>query len=168
MEMLSRLLVSILIQLSLVACSALLPRGPSTATVQEGGIEYRLETARSSYGAGEVVALMYSITNTTQENFQPGMVPNCEYCAYQLHATRDNREVWRTCRVIPPCGWAEFSLAPGETREWTEEWALTNDNGTLEPEDDFPLDPGIYTIVAELYLSTTAGRMPVSIQLQIK
>ena len=164
----SRFLVSVLIQFSLVACSAVLPRGPNTATVQEGGIEYRLETARSSYDVGEVVALVYSITNTTQEDFQPGMVPNCEYCTQQFHATRDSQEVWRTCRVIPPCGWAEFSLAPGETREWTEEWALTNDNGTLEPEDDFPLDPGVYAIAAELYLSTTAGRMPISLQLQIE
>jgi len=45
---------------------------------------------------------------------------------------------------------------------------LTNDNGTLEPEDDFPLDPGTYAVAAQLYLSTTAGRVPVSIQLEIE
>jgi hypothetical protein len=164
----NRFFVSVLVQLSLVACSAGLPRGPRAATVQEGGIEYRLEAASPSYELGEVVGLVYRITNAAQEAFQPGMVPNCEYCTQQFHATRDGQEVWRSCRVIPPCGWAEFSLAPGETREWVEEWALTNDNGTLEPGDDFPLDPGSYTVEAELYLSTTAGRVPVSIQLEIE
>jgi hypothetical protein len=164
----NRFLITLVVQLSLVACSAALPRAPNAATVQQGGIEYRLETASPSYELGEVVRLIYSFTNTTQVTFQPGMVPNCEYCAQQFHATHDDQEVWRTCRVIPPCGWAELSLAPGETREWVEEWALTNDNGTLEPGDDFPLDPGIYTIAAELYLSTTVGRVPVSIELHIE
>ncbi len=164
----SRFLVSALVQLSLVACSAALPRGANAATVQADGIEYRLESTSASYELGEVVALRYSITNTAQEAFQPGMVPNCEYCTQQFHAIRDDQEVWRTCRVIPPCGWAEFSLVSGETREWVEEWALTNDNGTLEPEDDFPLEPGFYTVTAEMYLSTTAGRVPVSIELEIK
>jgi hypothetical protein len=158
----------VLVHLSLVACSVALPGGPQVATIEQAGIQYRLETANTSYEPGQVVRLVYTITNTTPDAFRPGAVPACEYCTQQFRAAHDDQEVWRTCRVIPPCGQVEFSLAPGETLEWVEDWALTNDNGTMEPEDDFPLDPGVYTIVAELYLSPTVERAPVSIQLEVK
>jgi hypothetical protein len=70
--------------------------------------------------------------------------------------------------VIPPCGEIDFILAPAETREWVEEWALTNDHGTMEPEDDSPLGPGMYTVVAELHLAPNVRRVPVSIELTIR
>ena len=163
-----RLLVAGVLHFTLVACAAVSPPGAPTATVEESGIQYHLETASAMYEAGEVVRLTYRITNTTREAFRPGSVVNCDYCTRQFHASRDGQEVWRTCRVVPPCGVVEFSLAPGHTREWVEEWALTNDNGSMDPEDDFPLGPGTYTVVAELYLGPGVDRVPVSIELRIK
>jgi len=163
-----RLLVTGLLHLSLVACSVALPEGPLAATVEEAGIQYHIETASASCEPGDIVELTYRITNTTPDAFRPGGVVNCDYCTRQFHATRRGEEVWRTCRVVPPCGGVEFILAPGETREWVEEWALTNDNGTMEPEDDYPLGPGTYTIVAEIYLGPNVQRVPVSIELRIR
>jgi hypothetical protein len=162
------LLLAALLHLALAACTAVSSEGPLAATVEEAGIRYELQTASSWYEPGEVVQLTYRITNTTQDLFRPGGVVNCDNCTRQFHATRDDTEVWRTCRVIPPCGGIDFTLAPGETREWVEEWALTNDNGTMEPEDDFPLGPGMYTVVAELYLAPNVRRVPVSIELTIR
>ncbi len=163
-----RLLATGLLHLALAACTVVSSAGPRASTVEEAGIQYRLETASSSYDPGEVVRLTYRIINTTQDPFRPGGVVNCDYCTRQFHATHDGVEVWRTCRVIPPCGGIEFGMAPGETREWVEEWGLTNDNGTMEPEDDLPLGPGTYTVVAELYLAPNAQRVPVSIELTVR
>jgi hypothetical protein len=163
-----RLVLAALLYMSLFACSGVASLAPPSATAEESGIRYHLEADSPSYERGQVVRLVYRITNTTQDIFSPGTVVNCDYCTRQFHATRHGQEVWRTCRVVPPCGGVQFSLPAGEAREWIEEWALTNDNGTMEPGDDFPLPPGAYTVVAELYLGPNVQRVPVSIEIRIR
>jgi len=124
---------------------------PKSVSVEENGIEYYLETDRSSYRLGESVTILYRVTNKTDEVRDLGTVFNCEYCIRQLQITLDGREIWRTCRVPPPCGQKELRLNPHESWTYTEQWSMINDNGTLEPEDDFPIeDKGKYNVTGDL------------------
>jgi hypothetical protein len=59
-------------------------------------------------------------------------------------------------------GWGEPQL----TSLTVEDDELLAEEGVLG--NDFALDPGNYTIAVELYLSTTVGRVPVSIELHIE
>lgn len=146
--------ISALIALVLTDCAALPQPGiPIIAAAKNEGIEYSLEMARNTYNTGESARVIYRVTNQTDAVIGFGSVPNCEYCMFQMSARQDTMEVWRTCRIIPPCGHKEFTLQASETHEWAVDWNLTNDNGTLEPEDDFPLSPGIYTLMVTLWPS---------------
>lgn len=148
------LLTFVLIVLLLTACTAPPTRGiPITVTAENDGIAYSLEMAQNTYNTGENAKITYRVTNKTQSVVYFGSVPNCESCMYQMHAVQGSEEVWRTCRVQPPCGQKDFTLQVYETHEWIVNWNLTNDNGTLEPEDDFPLSPGRYTLTANLWPS---------------
>jgi len=75
---------------------------------------------------------------------------------------------------LPPPGPAGEEDEP-RAIGWCEAWLanLTVEDDELLAEEgvlgnDFALDPGIYTIAVELYLSTTVGRVPVSIELHIE
>lgn len=97
------------------------------------------------------MTILYRVTNKTDEVKNLGTVYNCEYCIRQLKITLGKKEIWRTCRVPPPCGQKEFLLNPFESWEYTEAWSMVNDNGTLEPDDDFPIDRGgIYKVAGKL------------------
>jgi hypothetical protein len=123
---------------------------PITVTAEHDGIAYSLEVARNTYVTGESAKIKYRVTNNTESVADVGSVPNCEYCMYQIRAVQGTEEVWKTCRVRPPCGHKEFTLLAHETHEWLVDWNLTNDNGTLEPEDDVALPVGRYTLIANL------------------
>jgi len=121
------------------------------ASVEKNGVEYYLEADKSSYRLGESVTILYHVTNKTDEVKDLGTVFNCEYCIRQLQITLGDKEIWRTCRIPPPCGQKEFRLNPHESWEYTEAWNMVNDNGTLEPEDDFPIgNKGIYKVTGKL------------------
>jgi hypothetical protein len=90
------------------------------------------------------------VTNKTNEVRELGTVINCEYCMRQLQITLNDKNIWRNCRVPPPCGQKAFLLNPRETWEYTVSWNMINDNGTLEPEDDFPIGKGKYKVTGEL------------------
>jgi hypothetical protein len=45
---------------------------------------------------------------------------------------------------------------------------MVNDNGTLEPDDDFPIVPGEYSLVGELWHFGEARRKQVSTSFEIK
>ncbi|MDH4240651.1 MAG: PEP-CTERM sorting domain-containing protein, partial [Phycisphaerae bacterium] len=48
---------------------------------------------------------------------------------------------------------SEFVLNPGEFKEYTGIWNMTADNGTLNPDDDTLINPGIYNIIGRLNLT---------------
>jgi hypothetical protein len=165
-EMLRILWTSILIALALTAC--IVPSSPGIpiiVTAENEGIAYSLEMARNTYSSGESARITYRVTNKTESVVNFGSVPNCESCIYQMRAAQGAREVWRTCRVMPPCGYKEFVLQAHETQEWVVDWNLTNDNGTLEPEDDFPLSAGRYTLTVNLWPS---NEPPLLLSLEIE
>lgn len=137
------------------------------AIVKEGGVEYSLETDKSSYSLGEPVRIVYRITNKTTRVLELGSVPDCDYCTHQVSITQNSKDIWQNCRVIPPCGWREFRLNPNESWEYSVDWNMVNDRQTLEPEDDVLIDPGVYHLKGELYSFGDQKRIPVSVTVRI-
>jgi hypothetical protein len=133
----------------------------NSSSVEENGIEYYLATDKSSYYLGEDVSIRYRVTNKTDEVRELGTVINCEYCMRQLQITLNGEDIWRTCRVPPPCGHKVFQLNPREFWEYTEAWNMANDNGTLEPEDDFPIGQGKYKVTGGLSLSEESVKISI-------
>jgi len=151
------------------ACTGSQTPGPNKATVVQNGIEYYLETDKNSYTLDESVRILYRITNMTDEVKELGSVPNCEYCVQQFQVELRGKEVWKSCRIIPPCGTKTFHLNPHEAWEYSDvAWNMVNDNGTLEPDDDFPIVPGVYTITGKLWSLEDNSRVPVSVSIEIK
>lgn len=122
----------------------------STMSAEKDGLEYFLETDKSSYRLGEEVNILFRVKNKTDQVKELGTVINCEYCMAQLQITRKDEDVWENCRVPPPCGQKVFRLSPGASWEYAAVWNMIHDNGTLEPEDDFPAGPGKYKVTGEL------------------
>ena len=159
----------VLASMVLGACAGSQALGPNHAAIVEDGIEYYLETDKSSYTLSESVQIRYRIMNKTDEVKELGSVPNCEYCVQQFQITLKGKEVWRSCRVIPPCGTKTFRLNPHESWEYSDiAWNMVNDHGTLEPDDDFPIVPGVYTITGKLWSLADHSRVPVSVSIEIK
>ena len=138
------------------------------ASREQDGLHISLTSDHSDYALGDIVRITYRLTNTTSESQLFGQVPNCDYCINQVHILHNGEEIWRSCRVIPPCGQKELILAPAETWEFTIEWPLVDDHGTLEPEDDTPIPPGLFNAIAELQVDKVAYHLPVSIQIVIQ
>jgi hypothetical protein len=119
-------------------------------STEKDGLEYSLETDKHSYRLGEDVGISFRVKNKTDQVKELGTIINCEYCMCQLQITMNDEDVWRNCRVPPPCGQKVFLLSPGESWEYAAVWKMIHDNGTLEPEDDFPVSPGKYRVTGEL------------------
>ena len=124
--------------------------GKNSMSVEKDGLEYSLETNRRSYRPGGDVRILFRVKNTTDQIKDLGTVINCEYCICQLRITRNDDDVWNNCRVPPPCGQKVLRLSPGESWEYAAVWKMIHDNGTLEPEDDFPVGPGKYKVTGGL------------------
>ncbi|MBN2270138.1 MAG: hypothetical protein JXN61_05960 [Sedimentisphaerales bacterium] len=153
--------------LKILAWNWLLPYGNMNLVIVDG-IRYETETDKPVYTPDENVEMFYRVTNLREAAANVGMVLNCEE-AWSHFVVRDNGsfDVWEFWRVIPPCGYRMLHLEPHESEECRRTWSMVNDNGTLSPDDDFPVGPGIYSITAELELSSLSGRVPVSVSIEI-
>jgi hypothetical protein len=140
---------------------------PNRATVEESGVTYSIETDRSAYSQGETVRIVYRITNKTAGVLDLGSVPDCAYCTHQLSITQNGKDIWQGCRIMPPCGFKEFRLDPDASWEYAIDWPMVNDRQTLEPEDDVPVDPGVYHLSGELNSFSDQKRIPVSVSVKI-
>jgi hypothetical protein len=62
-----------------------------------------------------------------------------------------------------------FDLEPYESKEFQTAWGLTNDNGTSDQTDDSHVDPGIYKITGELFLTFPYldKKVPVTLDIEI-
>ncbi len=134
---------------------------------EEEGIEYYLQTDKARYERGEPVKIRYCVTNKTDALKELGRVPcGCKYEFYIMHNSED---VWNSCRVIPPCGFEEFTLNSGESKCYERVWEMTNDNGTLESDDDVPVaSDGTYIVTGELKLYGESKRIPVNVSIEIR
>jgi hypothetical protein len=158
----------VILDLLLTACGGPLTSGPNSASAEKDGLAYYMETDKIIYSLDESVKILYRVTNGTKMTRELGVVPDCDYCICQFHITQGNEDIWRSCRVLPPCGFREFWLSPGGSWEWSVTWDMTNDNGTLEPDDDYPILQGAYSIVAEFHPSDGIITPPLSLSIEIQ
>ena len=141
--------------------------GNSNSVINDG-IKYYMQTDKSVYQSGEEVEMLYRVTNLTANPVDIGYILSCEDAWTHFMVTDDDgSDIWQFFRINPPCGHIMFSLAPYESRECQRVWDMTNDNGTLEPDDDFPVGPGLYNIAGELELDGSYERVPVSVTIEI-
>ncbi|MCP4348720.1 MAG: hypothetical protein GY795_24845 [Desulfobacterales bacterium] len=140
----------------------------STATVEEDGLEYYLQTDKAVYDYGDNVKILYGVINKRDGNRVLETLSDC--MRYNLYITSQAGETWVKYRTPPAdCpGLPEYSLYPrgGEWKNYTD-WNMKNDNGTAETYDDFPVSPGIYTVTGELRPSEDK-RVTLSLSFQIK
>jgi len=135
------------------------------------GIEYYIQTDKAVYDLGENVEILYRVTNFTDNPVSIGekslFSPD-----YDVIITDDgDTKVWQYVLALPPPpGPPEttmFHLEPYESKEYQTIWDLTNDNGTSDRIDDFPVDPGMYNITGELNLFFWEKIIPVSVSVEI-
>ena len=141
-------------------------------SVVENGIEYYIQTDKAVYDLGESVEILYRVTNLTDNPVSIGEVllfgPD-----YNVIITDDGEnEVWcylLTLHPPGPPGTTMFHLEPYESKEYQTTWDLTNDNGTSDRTDDFPVDPGMYNITGELFLTFPYWdkKVPVTLDIEI-
>ena len=137
-------------------------------SVVEDGIKYYLQTDKAVYDLGEDVEILYRVTNLTENPVDIGMVLNSYYAYVNLVITQDgNIDIWENCRVIPPSGYVMLTLDAYESKESQQIWNMTNDNGTLDRDDDYPVGPGSYNIMGELRLDGGYERVPLSVSIEI-
>jgi len=140
-------------------------------SIVRDGIEYYVQTNKSVYILGESVEILYRVTNLTDNPVSIGekslFSPD-----YDVIITDDgDAKVWQYILTLPPPPTPPettmFHLEPYESKEYQTTWDLTNDNGTSDRIDDFPVDPGMYNITGELNLYFWEEIVPVSVSVEI-
>ena len=164
--------------LKALACSALLATAflpvkkakatpvNSNSTIQDG-IEYYMQTDKSVYSLGEDVEILYRVTNLDENPVDLAEVINCWFWGHLIITDVNDTEIWEYYRVVPPCGYIMLHLEPYESKECQKIWKMTNDNGTLTPDDDFPIGLGVYNIMGELQATGSYERVPVSVSIDV-
>ena len=141
----------------------------SNAIVQDG-IEYYMQTDKSVYDLGEEVEMLYRVTNLGDEDTIVGWVVADPLAYYDFRVMQGSSQIWQYPYMSVVLGFEPFDLGPYESKEFQTVWNMMNDNGTPSlPNDDFPVNPGIYDIIGELDLVPSFGgeRVPVSVQIEI-
>lgn len=136
----------------------------SNSIIQDG-IEYYMQTDKSVYSLGQDVEILYRVTNLDGNSVDLAEVINCWFWGHLIITDIDDTEIWEYHRVVPPCGYIMLHLEPYESKECQKTWEMTNDNGTFERDDDFPIGPGVYNIMGEL--EAPGGRVPVSVSINV-
>ncbi len=133
--------------------------------VVKDGVEYYLQTNKAIYRLGENVEILYRVTNLTRFPVDVGEI----LCGGEPHfaITDDDTDIWQYLRVILPCGFKMLHLGRFERKEFQKVWNMTNDNGTLWPDDDYPVGTGRYKVTGELELEGGYERVPLSVTIEI-
>jgi hypothetical protein len=142
--------------------------------IVQDGIEYYIQTDKAVYYLGENVEILYRLTNLTDNPVSIGEV--LLFGPYYDVIITDNgdNKVWRYLLTLPPPPvvmpyFKMFDLEPYESKEFQTAWGLTNDNGTSDQTDDSHVDPGIYKITGELFLTFPYldKKVPVTLDIEI-
>ena len=127
---------------------------PYSNCVVKDGIEYCIETDKAVYRLGDDVELLYRVTNLRGEevsfifgnplqyNFHITDVTGASVWKYYLHSSE-----CAFCRMA-----SSFSLQPSESIEFNAIWNITNDNDTVDPNDDYPVQAGNHNVIGMLWL----------------
>jgi len=109
----------------------------------------RVSTDKTTYAWGETVAIIVSVTNTGSStlNFTFPTTHQAGFTIFLMHG-QDLRLVWTTLNDFYYLLVTYLTLAPGETKDITFEWAQIS-------ETDVKIKPGTYVILGYLYESET-------------
>lgn len=114
---------------------------PGMAEGEEGGLKLSVKLGKPSYRLAEPVTMTFTVTNVSQTTFQENLGTSQ---VYDFLVTREGKEVWRWSanqlflQVI-----TQFSLAPGQSRQYRETWKQVDNEGRGVP-------PGLYQVVGLL------------------
>ncbi len=162
-------LVIVLIVLNLCAVNLradIVPLTPNSNSIVQDGIEYYVQTDKAVYDLGENVEMLYRVTNLGDEDVTLGLVVCDPLAYYDFRIMQDGSQIWQYPYLSVVLGFTFFHLGPYESKEGQTIWNMMNDNGTLQTDDDFPVNPGIYNVIGELDL-VSGERVPVSVSIQI-
>ncbi len=134
-------------------------------TVVQDGIEYYIQTDKAVYDLGEVVEILYRVSNLTDEIVDLGKASYIRYwCTVR---DREDVEIWGWPRVAAPRPPGSYILDPLDIREYDLTWNLMNDAGTYWEDDDTLITPGSYRIVVGLSLWSVENIVPVSLSVEV-
>ncbi len=124
------------------------PVGPYIQTfVVKDSVEYAFEVNGNVFASLDTVRMFFLVTNLSNKTVEFGAHNCAEYCGIDVRYGR--LDIWKSCRIPPPCGVSSDSLRPLETRGYRSWWTTISDNGTFfEWDDDYPVPPGAYTVIA--------------------
>ncbi len=138
----------------------------SNSIVQDG-IEYYIQTDKAVYDLGEIVEILYRVTNVTENPISLGEGPQWPDCYSSIIKDDADSEVWRLPWQIPILPPMNFGLSAYGSRECERLWNMMNENGTDLEFDDFPVPPGLYTVTGKLWLDSSYETVPVSVSIEI-
>ena len=120
------------------------PTGPSSgakgdheSTVVVDGLEFTLSTPQSTFRAGDLVPITMRVENLNNSSMTFRFNSTKQH---DLHVEDGGRRVWRwsTDRAFGRA-LTSFTLKPGESRTWSEDWDQTNDGGQTLAAGDYEL-----------------------------
>lgn len=136
-------------------------------SIIEDGIEYYIQTDKAVYDLGEIVEILYRVTNVTENPISLGVGHWWPDCYGSIIKDNTDNEVWFYPRVFPTVPPTSFGLGAYGLRECERIWNMVNDNGTWLEFDDFPVPPGLYTVTGKLWLYDPYEKVPVSVSIEI-
>ncbi len=147
---------------ALLGCTALPRNGSRVATLSQegrGALRLDLRADRAVYAVGEPITLTLAVTNPGAD---PVTLTAPSSQLYDFIVLREGREIWRWSAgqmfltVLTP-----LTIAPGQTRAFTETWDQRDRNGQ-------PVTPGDYVIVGELPGGERIGLTPQEVRITIR
>jgi len=103
-------------------------------------IEYYMQTDKSVYKLGEIVKMLYRITNLRGEDVK--FTSPCSP-VWNFWVEKDEKVIWKAVN-----GWwtviTEFTISPNNSKEFTYFWNMSNDKGNLVNAGKYNSIDGLY------------------------
>jgi len=122
----------------------------SNSIVQDG-IEYYIQTDKAVYDLGEIVEILYRVTNVTDQEWEVMGIAPLRIIFVAPKDAEWFESIWQWFEPGAP-GTTGLRLEPGQSSEINETWPQIDMQGTPEPGDDTQVSPGIYRITGFLFL----------------
>ncbi len=109
-------------------------------SIVQYGIEYYIQTDKSTYDLGENVEMLFRVTNLTDANVLIGCSQMPEF---NFYVQEDGETIWMKVHNFYGFS-AGINLSIGESIEFSHIWDMIDDMDNL-------LEPGIYDVVGVMY-----------------
>ena len=125
----------------------------NSSSIVEDGLEYYIELDKAVYNLGENVEMLYRVTNLRDERMIFNFGNPLQYNFHITDAT--TASIWKYYLHSSECAFcrmvSSFSLQPDESKEFNTIWNMINDNDTMNPNDDYPVQIGNYNVIGMLW-----------------